>query len=201
MKLWAVVPVKAFSSAKSRLEPSLEGAQRQAFAQGLFEHVSGELLRHAAIERLLVVTNSEQVQAHATALGATAIKDPADSKVLGQIVDAALRHAEQQGATHGLVLMGDLPRLSQVSLSRLIAALALHPQVIVSDRHQVATNALGLKLPCPAPTAFGSGDSLRLHLARFPAARWLRDPELELDVDEPNDLDALSAHAAAEHRR
>lgn len=197
MKLWAIVPVKAFASAKSRLEPSLQQAQRRAFAQALFDHVSGELLRHPAIERLLIATNSEEVEARAAAIGAETLKDPTDTAALGQIVDAALGHAARLGATHGLVLMGDLPRLGQASLSRLIAALTPHPQVIVSDRHQIATNALGLKLPCPQPTAFGSGDSLRLHLERFPAVYRLRDPELELDVDEPGDLQALATQGHA----
>lgn len=198
MKLWAIVPVKAFASAKSRLEPSLERAQRQAFAQGLFDHVSSEVLHQPAVDRLLVATNSEQVQARAARLGAITLKDPTETCTLGDVVDAALCHAQQQGATHALVLMGDLPRLSQASLKRLIEGLALHPQVIVSDRHQIATNALGLRLPCPQPTAFGSGDSLRLHLERFPEAYRLRDAELELDVDDPSDLQALASQRDAQ---
>lgn len=191
MNLWAIVPVKAFDAAKSRLGPSLGDAERADFARRLFDHVSKELARHPDVAQVLIVSNSEALRAHATERGLLALPDPKDAQDLAEVIDGALAHASDNGASHGLVLMGDLPRLSQRSLSLLTDALRSADQVIAPDRHDIATNALGLRLPLSTGTAFGSGMSLELHLARFPAALVVRDPELAFDVDDPGDFATL----------
>ncbi|MCA9641233.1 MAG: 2-phospho-L-lactate guanylyltransferase [Polyangiaceae bacterium] len=191
MRLWAIVPVKDFDAAKSRLGPTLDSEKRADFAKRLFDHVTAQLAQHPEVERVLIVSNSEAVRSHAVGRGCLTLEDPAAGSTLAEVVDSALGYAAAHGASHGLVLMGDLPRLSQRSLSLLTGALAEHPQVIAPDQHGVATNALGLRLPAPAGTAFGSGKSLELHRQRFPAALLIEDAELAFDVDDPQDFAAL----------
>ncbi|MGE0320974.1 MAG: 2-phospho-L-lactate guanylyltransferase [Polyangiaceae bacterium] len=193
MRLWAIVPVKSFDAAKSRLGPSLDSEKRADFARRLFDHVTAQLLEHPEVDHVLIVSNSQEVLNHAADRGCLTIADPRALATLAEVVDSALAYALAEGASHGLVLMGDLPRLSQRSLSLLTQALTQHPQVIAPDQHGVATNALGLGLPAPAGTAFGSGKSLELHRERFPMARLVDDPELAFDVDDPRDFAALPA--------
>ncbi len=195
MKLWAIVPVKAFDSAKSRLGPALSSKARADFARSLFDHVAGQLANHERIAQVLIASNAPSVRAHAQERGFASIADPHESASLAEVIDSALAHAASSGASHGLVLMGDLPRLSQRSLSLLIDPLTDSGAVIAPDQHGVATNALGLRLPATTNTAFGSGKSLELHIARFRGAKLVRDPELEFDVDEPGDFAALPADA------
>ncbi|MCA9627884.1 MAG: 2-phospho-L-lactate guanylyltransferase [Myxococcales bacterium] len=191
MNLWAIVPVKAFDAAKSRLGPSLDPRERADFARRLFDHVSTELSRHPDVAQVLIVSNSAAVRVHATERGLLALPDPPHAHGLAAVIDGALAHASDNGASHGLVLMGDLPRLSQRSLSLLTDGLRSSSQIIAPDRHEIATNALGLRLPVSAGTAFGSGKSLEVHLARFPEALVVRDPELAFDVDDPSDFATL----------
>ncbi|MBX3181588.1 MAG: 2-phospho-L-lactate guanylyltransferase [Polyangiaceae bacterium] len=186
MRLWAVVPIKGFAEAKSRLGPALPEAERRAFAEELATHVLSVLSEHPRVNRTLVATNSAEVAALARRLGAE-VRPDAPGEALSQVIDRALAHAAARGASHGLVVMGDLPRLSGAALDALIQALERGP-VAVPDRHQVATNALGLPLPTEAPTAFGTGESLALHRARFQELTLLSLAEVEHDVDLPSDL-------------
>jgi 2-phospho-L-lactate guanylyltransferase len=116
---------------------------------------------------------------------------------LAAIVDGALVHARAAGATHAIVLMGDLPLVRPRDLSEVIEALRTHELVIVPDAQRRGTGALGLRLDRDRPvrTCFGNRDSFARHLAmaraRGVVPHVLVQPRHARDLDAPTD----TAHA------
>lgn len=189
----AVVPVKAFARAKSRLASTVSEAERHAFARSCFEHVLGTLEVHPGIAKVMVVSNDPEVLAAARARGHVPLRDPVDAVRLNEVVDSALALAVEQGADAALVLMSDLPLLSASDLDELLegdAAFTLGP-----DRAGAGTNALLARPPDLMPTCFGHAESFALHRTRAAAigceTRVVITPGLASDVDTAEDYAVL----------
>jgi 2-phospho-L-lactate guanylyltransferase len=200
--LWALLPVKDFARAKSRLAPVLPTSARAALAQRMCEQVLHTLGQCAEIDGILILGGSQRVQQVAERYGARfehekdcGLPLPLSASQLGAIVDHGLMRLQLGGARAALVLMSDLPRLQPHELSQLLALLAEHDCVIAPDLREQNTNALALRLAPATATAFGSGDSFRLHLERAAAAGQrtavYRSPGLGFDVDLPSDYREL----------
>ncbi len=179
MSTWAVLPVKAFERAKSRLDPALGRAGRQALAEQLFDHVLGVLLRAPGLDGVLVVSDSDAVLARATARGARGVRDAVEG-ALGRVIDDALAGV---AAKHALIVMSDLPLLADAEVRLMLDQRAA--VVIAPDRHGDGTNALLIPVPAPWPTCFGTPDSASRHQALAPDAAIVRAVGLALDIDEP----------------
>ncbi|MFO0759200.1 MAG: 2-phospho-L-lactate guanylyltransferase [Byssovorax sp.] len=193
---WALIPVKAFSQAKSRLAPALGPRERALFARSLFEHVLGALAPCAELGGVLVVTACPEVAAVARAHGAEVATD-AVPEGLGLIVDGGLAALAARGAGSALVLMSDLPRLETAEIRRLLDLLRSNDLVLSPDERDEGTNALGLSPVDRIETLFGRADSFARHCQRAkdlgltPAI--LRSPGLGFDIDGPDDLARLGA--------
>jgi 2-phospho-L-lactate/phosphoenolpyruvate guanylyltransferase len=194
MRTLAVLPVKRFELAKTRLRQQLRPAQRRRLAEAMMSDVLDALIASAELEAVVVVSNEGAVAAVAAAHGATVLADPSES---GQS-DAALvgiRHALERGYERALLVPGDCPALDGATLRALLAAASAPPAVtIVADRHGSGTNALLLTPPNAIAPAFGA-DSFARHrdAATAAGAAWtVRSlPSLQLDIDTPEDLAAL----------
>jgi 2-phospho-L-lactate guanylyltransferase len=191
---WAVVPIKAFERAKSRLASVLPDPERVRLARGLFDHVLSVLGRCRDLDGILVITDSPTVAELASAR-ATVIREPVPSRTLGHTVDAALAQLASLGAGAALVLMADLPHLEPADVSQLLALLRANDVVVAPDAHERGTNALGLTPPNVLSTCFGRPDSFACHCA---AARHAglrlqihRSSRLAFDLDAPEDLARL----------
>lgn len=196
MTLWAVVPAKDFRKAKSRLGSVLAPDERARVARSMLEHVLETARRCTAISETLVVTNSDEVARVARHFGAHTAADPSGDPALDAIVTAGLHAARAGGADRALVLMSDLPRLDPDDLHAVIGPLSECDWVLVPDRHERNTNALGLHLDGPLTTAFGMPRSLAAHCQLAGNAqlrvRTLQVPSVQFDLDTPEDHALLS---------
>ena len=203
MKPWAVVPVKSFASAKTRLD-HLTAQARADLAQTLFEHVIEILNVSCQLGGILVATNSDRVAALAGQRGCDIICDPSvpravhkDAGELAHIVDASLTHLAARRVGAALVIMADLPTLETGDIAAVVAAMSGNDVVIAPDRRDMGTNALGLTPPLILPTCFGHQDSFWRHrdTARRRALRAQihRSPGLGFDIDLPEDHRALTS--------
>jgi 2-phospho-L-lactate guanylyltransferase len=193
MRTLAILPVKRFELAKTRLGEQLTAPQRRVLAEAMVTDVLDAL---AATPKLdpVVVTNEQAVAALASSRGASVLADPAQS---GQSAAAlvGIAHAIRGGYERALLVPGDCPALDSASLRTLLDRVRAPPAVtIVADRHGSGTNALLLTPPDAIEPGFGP-DSFERHRRRANAAgaSWHveRLPGLELDVDTPEDLAAL----------
>lgn len=185
--VWAVLPVKPFEDAKSRLEPVMEPERRRELARALMLHSLGALQTCAGIERVLVVSSDREALELAGAQGAETLDDPGSG--LNAALEEARRHAVEGGAEALLVLASDLPLLVASDVDELLA-LEDAPVIIAPDRKRQGTNAL-LQRPADAiEFRFGESSYERhLELARdagLTATEVFRTG-LAFDIDLPRD--------------
>jgi 2-phospho-L-lactate guanylyltransferase len=193
MSTWVVVLVKDFDSAKQRLGPALDPAERKVLAR---RNATRAIRAAAAGERRLVVAGSDEAAALAVDLGAEVLVEPRQE---GQNVAAqrGIGHAIDGGADAVLLLSSDLPLVTKRSVRDLLAVagrLAPPAVVAVPAAGRGGTNALYLRPPRAIGLHFGA-DSLTAFRreAENKAVRFVihRSPAMALDLDEPADLARL----------
>jgi 2-phospho-L-lactate guanylyltransferase len=191
ISVWAVVPAKSFARAKSRMESALEPSARRELARALLDGVLRACSGCSALAGTLVTTDGDEVAELAARHRAEVVRDAARPARLAHIVDAALAQARSRGATHALVLMGDLPLVRARDLAELVHALRQHAVVVVPDAQRRGTGALGLQLDRAAETCFGNPDSFTRHVAmarvRGVVPCVLVQPRIARDLDAPGD--------------
>ena len=184
-----LVPVKAFAAGKARLAPAMSAPDRAALARSMAEQV----LRAAAPLPVAVACDDEAVAAWARERGASVVWTP------GRGLNAAVQQGAFElvagGAAHVVVAHADLPRAA--GLSRLVDdtdGSAFDGITLVPDRRDDGTNVA--VLPAAAidagfTFAYGVGSFAR-HCAEAERVglelRVARIPELQWDVDTPDDL-------------
>lgn len=188
----AVVPVKSFRSAKTRLGGRLDEDQRACLAAASSRRVLDAVARTPAIaRRIAVVEDAEGADLAARAHFEVLVRP--DLWGQSAVVDAGFDLARERGATALLTVSADCPLVRPRDLEALLAV-APPALALVSDREGRGTNALLLN-PARALRLHFGPDSLSRHrreaeLAGVPV-RVLDIPRLRLDVDTPEDLDAL----------
>ncbi len=212
MRTAAILPVKRFAAAKSRLGASgVAETLRQRLARAMVADVLLALAETASIERTIVVTCEPSLAELAGEHDALVIDDTADD---GQSAAVALgvRRALAERFERVLCIPGDCPALDPDELDELLAAADRRGAggaevAIVPDRHGAGTNGLLLTPPDAIEPAFGPGSCERHRaLALAAGARWQieRPASLLLDVDTGDDLaalrDRLDATSAAASR-
>ncbi len=175
-----LVPVKAFSRAKLRLAPALDGPARADLARRMADHV----VATAAPLPVSVVCDDAEVATWASAAGATVVWTP--GRGLDGAVSAGVRHLAGLGVDRVVVAHADLP------LARSLPELAPGAGVtLVPDRHGDGTNVAVVPAAAGFRFAYGPGSFVR---HRRQATRLglglsvVRVPELAWDVDVPADL-------------
>ncbi|MDQ6774669.1 MAG: 2-phospho-L-lactate guanylyltransferase [Actinomycetota bacterium] len=208
MPTLAVLPIKNFTEAKQRLEEVLTPGPRRALAEAMFSDVLTALRRSSAVEDILVVTRDHGAQQIAGGHGALVLDDEEPGQSAAAIL--GVRYALDHEYERVLLVPGDCPMLDPRELDALIAKVHETPSaVIVPDRHGTGTNALLLTPPDSLVPAFGL-DSRERHFANAEMvgtpAELVSVASLELDIDTPDDLDALRSalersHGGAAHTR
>lgn len=185
----AIIPVKALPLAKSRLGALLSGPERRALVLAMLGDVLAALSAARSLDHVGVISADTVVLAHAAALGAEALPDHA--RDLNAAFVQAAAHYAARGAAATLALPADIPLVQPAEIDGLIAARRSARGMVIAPSRDGGTNALLVWPPLILPFLFGQG-SLARHLAaaheRGLAARELRSPGLELDVDRPDDL-------------
>ncbi len=191
-----LIPVKDLRAAKQRLAPLLSPQERFELAQAMMDDVVAAVLQCRAADRIFVVTSYDPAIACAERCGWTVLRETRQISE-SDSVDAASRECESRGVTSLLRLPIDLPFISAGDIDEVFAAAEPAPcAVLVPSRDATGTNALLRAHPTLFPSHFGPGSFVK-HLAVARAAgariRTLRNPRLELDVDDSEDLSSLLA--------
>jgi 2-phospho-L-lactate guanylyltransferase len=199
LKATAILPVKRFGAAKSRLAAGIERERRAMLAAAMLEDVLEAIAAARTIERTIVVTAEPHAAELAGAAGAEVLSDFADEGH-SEAALAGIAAAEARGADCVVLLPIDCPLLDPRELDRLLTGVPGHYVAIVPDRHGTGTNALVLAPPSAIRPAFGEGSCAR-HVA---AAREAGVPygveelaSLGLDLDTPADVVALTRELEA----
>jgi 2-phospho-L-lactate guanylyltransferase len=188
----AVLPVKRFADAKQRLSDGLAAATRRALAEAMLTDVLVALRRTKRLDEVVVVTAEPVAEAIALGYGARAVPDTREA---GQSAAAEIGLAAVPEADVVLLVPGDCPALDPAQLDALLESVEPAPSVVVvPDRHGTGTNGLVLHPPGAITPSFGPGSRERHTELAHDAGAALRIeplPSLVLDVDTPDDLEAL----------
>jgi 2-phospho-L-lactate/phosphoenolpyruvate guanylyltransferase len=198
----AVLPVKRFDAAKQRLAGLDEGRRRE-LAGAMVADVLEAIGKARAIERLIVVTGDPIAQELASAADAEVVPDPEDTGHVEAAL-AGIARAEVEGAERVVLLAGDCPLLDPRELDRLLTGVPGNYVGIVPDRHGTGTNALLLSPPDAIAPAFGEGSRDRhVEAARQAGIPFAIEqlPSIELDLDTPADVIALTRELGREPKR
>ena len=200
MRATAIIPVKRFGAAKQRLLDALDRPGRAGLVRAMLADVLAAASSAGLTERVIVVTGERR--AERIALGAErgvsepleVLRDPRD---IGHSEAATLGivRAQALGASCVVLLPGDCPLLDPAELDSALERMRPGRVAIVPDRHGTGTNALLLSPPNAIAPAFGPGSSSRhADRARRAGHEVAVEPldSLGLDVDTPDDLEALA---------
>jgi 2-phospho-L-lactate guanylyltransferase len=194
MRATAVVPVKRFAVAKSRLAPGVEDARKPELVAAMVADVLEAIGQARAIERTIVVSQEPRAADLAAAAGADLVSDFDDASHSAAAL-AGVRAAAASGARCVALLPGDCPLLDSRELDKMLTGVPDPYVAVIPDRHGTGTNALVLAPPDAIEPSFGEGSKAR-HVAAARAAGipfGVEElPSLGLDLDTPADIVALT---------
>jgi 2-phospho-L-lactate guanylyltransferase len=198
MNVWALVPVKPFTSAKTRLSAVLTQAEREALAQAMLQQVLSVTAAHQCLHGVMTVSRDAEVLTLVRGMGADVLQEPTQSD-LNAALTLGAAVLNERGASHALMLPADLPFITARDVDLLLEWASERDVVIAPDREHSGTNALLVPLPLTFSLQYGL-DSFYRHLqaARRAGLRVqvVESRTLALDVDTPSDLDCYNQRAA-----
>jgi 2-phospho-L-lactate guanylyltransferase len=163
-----------------------------------------EALQGAAVDAVWVVTRDPEVSAIAPRFGATVVTEEANRGHTAAVAAAQAR-ASERGIGVFVTIPADVPCVTAAEVDALVAGIGAAPAaVLVPSRSGLGTNGVALTPADALALRFGE-PSFEGHLARARARgivpRVLVLPGLGLDVDGPDDLQALLATGAGARSR
>lgn len=192
MKIWAIVPVKPFVRAKSRLANVLSATEREALAERMFRHGLKVLTAVRNIAGVSVISRDTKALSIAREYGVMTVQESGTPEL-----NAALLRASEVvrllGADGVLVVPADVPLYSVEDIEQIVHLGRYTATVVVApDRSDNGTNALLVNPPGYIPFSFGPGSYTRhCHLAEQAGAalKVFRSERMGLDIDTPADLE------------
>ncbi len=191
-----LIPVKDLSRAKQRLAPILSQSDRTSLAIAMMEDVFSVVDAARGLDAVFVVSNYGPALERARNLHWVLFRERRQFSE-SDSVDCASQACAARGVKALLRLPIDIPLLRSSDVAAVLAAAGPAPaSVLVPSRDGSGTNAILRTPPGLFRSQFGPG-SMRKHLAgaavRGALVCVLRNPRIELDVDDAEDLRLLAA--------
>lgn len=197
LRIAAIIPVGTLEGAKTRLADTIDAEERHDLVTGLLRRT---VVAAQAVDRIadvVVVSPDREVLALATELGARTLRQRSSGLNAG--LDEARADVIAGGAEAVLVVPVDLPFVTAEAIDALVdPLLATGPTVVlVTDRHTIGTNVLGLRPPDVIAFAFGPGSrAAHRDRAATAGARFVEvEGPLGIDLDTPEDLVLIESTA------
>jgi 2-phospho-L-lactate guanylyltransferase len=185
---WAIVPIKDFARAKSRLGAILTAEQCTALARHMADDVIGALCASDRVAGITLLGAGSDTAAFATTHGCAFLPDIAGG--LSVNLARAAAQLAGTGVARALIVPTDLPMVTASDIDTLLADHADDLTVCRAARDG-GTNALVVSPPDAIPFRFGEHSATR-HMDEGRAAglrcRLIADGPFSRDVDRPDDL-------------
>lgn len=198
--LWAVVPVKDFGEAKTRLGDILSGEGRSALARAMLRDVLTAVADCPAIVGIVVVTSDDMAVAIAAPFGAIVVKD--GSIGYNEAVRVGISSVRERTASV-MVLPADIPSVRAEDITRLASLHPAAPAVTIARAEaDGGTNALVMSPPDVIAVQFGTGsEACHLEAAHRAGAavQSLDIPRMAHDIDRPEDVARFLAESSETH--
>jgi 2-phospho-L-lactate guanylyltransferase len=178
----AAIPIKPFGVAKARLSGRLDPAARSRLGKAVAARTAAAATDAGAL--VAIVTADSGVAGWARSLGYLIIDERLSSRGgLNGAAEAAVLEATRR-QRRWAIIHADLPLVTPAALSAVFAMAAKN--VVMVPAHDGGTNVIAGR-GTAVKFAYGQG-SFHRHLAGYPSARVLTNPQLALDLDTIRDL-------------
>jgi 2-phospho-L-lactate/phosphoenolpyruvate guanylyltransferase len=192
-----LIPVKNLSAAKQRLAGILDQPARTELAQTMLRDVVTALAAWPLRPACALVTGDPFALELARQYDFEIIADPANPGETAAI-EMATHLCVERGIDNTLVIPADIPLIQAAELEQIYAVAPDEGSVLAPAADGRGTNAAFRRPANLFPLRFGN-DSFKPHLAAAQATGrpWqvLQLPRIAVDVDNPEDLQQLLAHA------
>lgn len=197
--IWAIIPLKPLTSAKSRLAAAIAPEQRQRLAEAFYRRVLDVTRATTRLAGTLVISRDPKALAIAREYGARTVQETGAAELNAALTKATTLVAHWKGKGV-LILPADLPLVTVADIEAILdMGREANSVVIATDRNNDGTNALLVKPVGLFDYAYGAG-SFDRHITRARlagAAVYCYESErLALDIDMPDDLAAYERLAA-----
>lgn len=186
---WALVPIKPFATAKTRLEGLLTRAECARLAEEMARDVLRALTAAPDISGIAILSNELRLDTLAESAAARRYAEQDGEDYRAALTRVATELAAR-GARHLLVVPADLPTLSSSDVQLLLGS-HTGGVTVCPAAGDGGTNALVMSPPAVIPFLYGPASAER-HLAAAAAAgveaRTVRLPGFARDVDSPDDV-------------
>jgi 2-phospho-L-lactate guanylyltransferase len=191
MQTYAIVPVKRFENAKTRLSSMLDIDDRIRLSSLMLEDTLQILSVAASLTQVIIVSADKRAEAIATKYGANFLREEKDKGVNSAVALADI-YCMKQTADATMVIPQDLPLLDAIDISKACELAENESRCIVicpSLRYD-GTNML-LRKPPSAIATFYDTDSYNMHVKAaikigVPVKRFF-SKTIMYDVDSPED--------------
>ncbi len=195
MKLAAIVPVKTFLKAKTRL--NLSPQNKTELCKLMLEEVLKTISDSKIIERIIVVSQDETALKISKKFNAVTIYDNEESGV-NNAVSLADSHLQKEGFTASVVFPQDIPFIQSDDIDYLLKLQNSSKFVgVVPSRKFDGTNAL-VRKPVNIMETHYDEDSYKIHLnlgkSLTPDTSLILIRRIMLDIDYQDDLEILKQY-------
>lgn len=195
MKIAAIVPVKTFSKAKTRLNLSLQN--KTELCKLMLDEVLNAISDSKLIERIIVVTQDEDALKISKKFNALTIYDNDESGV-NNAVSLADSYLQKEGFDASVVFPQDIPFILSDDIDILLKLQNSSKYVgVVPSRKFDGTNAL-VRKPVQIMETHYDEDSYKIHLqvgkSLTPNASLVLIRRIMFDIDDPRDLEFMKIH-------
>ncbi len=205
MNVFAIIPVKGFERAKTRMSGLLTLEERVSLSSLMLENTLQALCGAHSLQRLLVVSNDRRAGEIASTHGAEFLHEASESGV-NSAVAISDEYSIKNGADASIVIPQEMPLLDPAGIEVMCRLAEGEERCIVlcpSQRYD-GTNAL-LRKPSTVISTFFDDNSYESHVraARDSGVpvRLYFSKNLMCDIDTPEDASQLAKEAPAKANR
>jgi 2-phospho-L-lactate/phosphoenolpyruvate guanylyltransferase len=192
LKIAAIVPVKTFSKAKTRLK--LSASNKNELCALMLEEVLGTIYDATLIDKIIVVTKDENALNISKKFNAISILDENETSV-NNAVSLADDYILKQGFDASVVFPQDIPFMLSEDIDKLLKFQNSSKYVgVVPSRKFDGTNAL-VRKPVNLMNTHYDEDSYKLHLevgkSKTPNSSLILLKRIMLDIDDQRDIEFM----------
>lgn len=189
--IWAVVPVKDFKDAKSRLAAVLDAEERKQLSRTMVQDVLTAIAGVECLAGAVMVTRDQEAAEIAASFGARVFFE-AENRGPTEAVTYAVRRLASEGRSGMISIPGDVPLVTANEINHLLNNHGSEPAVTLCPAWDGdGSNAIVCTPPDAIPLSYGEASfSCHLETAKRLGieARVIKLPGLGLDIDQPDDL-------------
>ena len=192
MKIAAIIPVKTFSNAKTRLQISPEKVEK--LCKIMLEEILQVLSTSPKIDKIIIITKEKKATEIAKKFNAITIMDEKEESV-NHAVSLADKYLLENNFNVSIVFTQDIPNIKTQDIDFMLKH-QLHPNfaIIIPSRKFDGTNAL-VRMPIDLMKTHYDNDSYRNHMKTAKEhtmnVAMVFVKRIMLDVDSQEDLEFL----------